>query len=147
MAKPEHLAKPKESVEVWKTCRDDNPEIVPALWGADLEEADLRYDDLQNADLAESVLTGAVLRSAKLTEAVLTGAVLTEADCEETDFKRTNLEGANLWGARYLHTEQLCEAKTLYQAKLDPELEREIRQECPRLFEKPVKTDNTLEGL
>lgn len=37
MANPEHLAKIEESIEAWNTWRCDNPEITPALWGADLE--------------------------------------------------------------------------------------------------------------
>ena len=45
MAKPEHLAKLKESVVDWNTWRYENPEISPSLWGADLEEADLREAD------------------------------------------------------------------------------------------------------
>ncbi len=36
MAKPEHLDKIGESVEVWNAWRDDNPGILPALWAADL---------------------------------------------------------------------------------------------------------------
>ena len=49
MAKPEHLDKLKEGVEVWNAWRNDNPAITPALWGADLEEIDLRRADLNRA--------------------------------------------------------------------------------------------------
>jgi len=112
MAKPEHLAKLEESVEDWNMWRYDNPEIVPAFWGADLEEADLREAKLRDADLK--------------------GANLMEAN-----LKRTNLEGTNLRWAMYLQVRQLCEANTLYQAILDPELEREVRKERPHLFDKP----------
>ena len=48
-----------------------------------------------------------------------------------------SLWGADLMGARNLRTEQICEARTLYQAELDPHLERKTRYECPLLFEKP----------
>ena len=55
----------------------------------------------------------------------------------EASLKRTNLEGTNLRWAMYLQAKQLCEANTLYQAKLDPELEREVKKKRPHLFGKP----------
>ena len=79
MAKPEHLAKIEESVDVWNMWRHHNPEIVPAFWGA------------------------------------------------------------NLRWAMHLQAKQLCEAYILYQAKLDPLLERHVRKERPLLFENPKK--------
>ena len=140
MAKPEHLARIEESVEVWNTWRGDNPEITPALWGADLEGADLQganlnCADLEEAELSESYLNYADLRGAKLRSADLRGANLGGADLDRADLKSADLEGADLRGVRYLLAEQLCKTKTLYKAKLDPELEREIMQECPRLFD------------
>ena len=127
MAKSEHLAKLKESVEVWNMWRSDNPAIEPALWGAALEETDLRGANLNRADIEEADLSGADLREANLRGARLRGA---------------DLRGANLMGAMYLQAEQLCEAKTLYQAELDPRLERKVRYVRPLLFEKPrEKTD------
>ncbi len=86
MAKPEHLAKLEESVEDWNMWRHDNPEIVPAFWGADLEEADLRGAYLNSADLEEADLSGADLRDADLREAKL----------RDADLKGANLERANL---------------------------------------------------
>ncbi len=147
MAKPDHLDKLKESVEVWNTWRGDNPEIAPALWGADLEGADLRMADLKRADLEEADLRGANLRHADLRGAKLRGVDLREANLESADFdrtdlKRANLEGANLGGAIFLRAEQLCEAKTLYQAELDPGLEHEVKHKCPLLIEKPRETAN-----
>ena len=127
MAKPEHLDKLKEGVEVWNTWRHDNPEIVPALSEADLEEA-----VLSGADLREAKLMDAKLRDADLREANLEGANLLGAN-----LKKTNLAGTNLRWAMYLQAEQLCEAKTLYKAKLDPELERQVKESRPFLFEKP----------
>jgi uncharacterized protein YjbI with pentapeptide repeats len=140
MAKPEHLARLEESVEVWNTWRNKNPEIVPAFWGADLEEVDLRGAYLNRADFEEADLSGADLREAdlrgaKLRDADLRGANLERANLMDANLKRTNLEGADLRWAMFLQAEQLYEAKTLNQARLDPELEREIRQECPRLFD------------
>ncbi len=147
MAKPEHLDKLKESVEIWNEWRDDNPGIAPALWGADLEETDLRGADLKRADLEEADLTRADLgkadlRGAKLRGADLRGANLMGANFDRTNFKRADLEGADLKAAIFLRAGQLCKAKTLYQAELDPDLEREVSDKCPRLLEKPRETAN-----
>ncbi len=142
MAKPEHLDKLKEGVEVWNTWRYENPEIVPALWGADLEETDLRGAKLRDADLEEADLSDADLREAdlngaKLRSTNLQGANLEQAYLMGADLKSTDLESANLMGAMYLKAEQLCEAKTLYQAILDPELESQVKDRCPHLLEEP----------
>jgi uncharacterized protein YjbI with pentapeptide repeats len=147
MAKPEHLDMLIESVEDWNAWRDDNPSIVPALWGADLEEADLRGADLKRSDLEEAVLSGADLstsdlRGAKLRGADLRGANLEGADLMETNLKRADLEGVDLRRAIFLQAEQLCDAKTLYQAELDPHLAREVSNKCPRVLEKPVEKSN-----
>ena len=142
MAKPEHLAKIEESVEVWNMWRYDNPEIVPSFWGADLEEFDLRGAYLDGADLEEANLSGADLRDAdfkraRLRDADLKGANLERANLMDAILKGTNLEGTNLMWAMNLQAKQLCEAHTLYQAKLDPELEREVKKERPQLFAQP----------
>ena len=147
MANSEQLDKLKESVEVWNTWRGDNPEIAPALWGADLEGADLRMADLKRADLEEADLTRADLikadlRGAKFRGADLSGANLMGANFDRTNLKRVDLEGANLKAAIFLRAGQLCKAKTLYQAELDPDLENEARHKCPLLFEKPRENTN-----
>ena len=48
-----------------------------------------------------------------------------------------NLDEANLEGAKNLTIYQLSKAKTLYNAKLDEELEKPLREKYPALFEKP----------
>jgi uncharacterized protein YjbI with pentapeptide repeats len=148
MAKPEHLDKLLEGVEVWNMWRYEISEIVPALWGADLVETDLRDADFRDADLEEADLSGADLgdadlRGAKLRGANLRGATLCFAVFENTDLKRVDLEGADLMGAIHLRAEQLCEVKTLYQAKLDPDLEIEVKERCPHLLEFPEEPDET----
>ena len=107
MAKPEHLDKIGESVDVWNAWRDDNPGILPALWAADLEEANLRGANLNRADLEEANLSGANLREANLMEAKLRGADLRGANLggayfDRTDLKRADLEGAYLREAIFL---------------------------------------------
>ena len=142
MANPEHVDKLLEGVDVWNAWRYVNPEIIPALWGAALEETDLGGANLRDADLEEADLSGTDLREANLNGAKLGGADLSGANLRgayfaRTDLKRANFNEAKLGGAIFLEAEQLCEANTLYQAELDPDLEREARRERPRLFKKP----------
>ncbi len=64
------------------------------------------------------------------------------SDLRGANLRGAILRGTNLMNAGYLQAEQLCEVKTLYQAKLDPELEQEVKEKHPRLFEKPGETAN-----
>jgi hypothetical protein len=62
-----------------------------------------------------------------LERAILWGAHLEKAD----------LRGAHLEGVDLLTVEQLCTVRTLYQAQLKPPITEQIRQQCPKLLEKP----------
>jgi hypothetical protein len=117
------------------------------LWGAHLEEAELGQTHLEGADLRDAHLEGAALWLTHLEGALLRGAHL-----EGADLRGAHLEGADLWaidleeadrwathleGARNLTVAQLCTAYILYQVRLDPPLAEQIRQQCPKLLEKP----------
>ena len=114
-------------------------------WKNKLEEADLEEANLQGADLREANLKGADLRRANLkgadfTVANLKGADLYKANLEGADFFGANLEGAdleeaNLQNAENLTVEQLCKVKTLYKARLDLEIEKQIKEKYPHLLE------------
>ena len=62
---------------------------------------------------------------------------LTRPSCEKPThgdgqtFKTCRSEGASQ------NLEQLCEAHTLYDADLDPELEKQVKERCPHLLEEP----------
>jgi hypothetical protein len=119
MADKEHLARLKQEVHAWNRWRDENPEILPDLAGANLfgvnlAEANLRKAtlsgatlsgvtltraDLSGADLTRANLLGADLTGADLTRATLTRAYLSGADLSGADLTRANLLGANLHGA------------------------------------------------
>lgn len=103
-----------------------------SLLGANLQGADLRETNLRDSTLALSNLKGANLR-----EADLQGANLREANLDGT-----NLEGANLTGTISLNAESICKAKSLYNAKIDPEIEEQIRSTCPHLL---VITESPIE--
>ena len=87
--------------------------------------------------LSGAKLWGADLRGANLWGADLSGAILWGAD-----LRGANLRGANLTEAK-LTLELLFEVKTLYEATLDPEVEKQVRESYPNLLEAP-SPDNVL---
>jgi hypothetical protein len=122
------------------------------LWGVDLEEANLRGAILTEALLGEANLVKANLKIAHLVRANLVRANLEEANLEEANllgayliganFKGANLEDVNLLGAEKLTIEQLSKVKTLYDAKLDPELMKQVKEKYPHLLEKPKEEES-----
>jgi len=108
-----------------------------SLFGADLRGADLSPADLRGADLSSADLRGADLIIANLADAKLWKADLRGADLRRTKLWKADLGEADLRGATLLTIEQLSKVKTLFQAILDPELEKEVKQKYPHLLELP----------
>jgi uncharacterized protein YjbI with pentapeptide repeats len=104
---------------------------------ANLQNANLSFADLQNANLSTANLQNADLSTANLQNANLSGAKLQNANLSFANLQNANLLNADLTGAKNLKIEQLSKAKTLYKAKLDPELLEQVRKCCPHLLEKP----------
>ena len=80
--------------------------------------------------------------NANLSDANLNGAYLREANFHKADLFRTNFEGADLYKAILTKTKNLrsCDldkVKTLFNAKLDQRLEKELRKKKPELFKMP----------
>lgn len=113
------------------------------LMGAHLEEAklyraDLKYcfltgahlegADFQNADLELTFFLGAHLENADFFEVNLKKATLSNANLQGASLHRANLKEVDLTGAKNLTVDQLSKAKTLYKAKLDSELEEDLRK-------------------
>ena len=68
------------------------------------------------------------------------GVILQGADLripEEKDIWKGTLFGRDPEWTKRSGVEQLCTVKTLYKAKLDPELVFQIKEKCPHLLEKP----------
>ena len=122
------------------------------LQGADLRGADLRKAYLGGANLHGAILREAKFQGANLGEAILSGADLEDADFQGAYFGKTNLEkpdsgratllganlrSVNLLGADGLTVGQLCEARTLYEAKLEPDLKELVDDKCPAQLENP----------
>lgn len=116
------------------------------LLGADLSGANLQHADvsgavLYNTDLSEAILFHADLAGSHLNGATLSNSMLVGADLSNgSSFRNVDLSGAGLVSAdlreaRHLTVSALCEVKTLYGAKLDPELKEEVHEQCPELFE------------
>jgi len=106
------------------------------LEGADLTESTLDTVGFKNANLS-----GADFRNATMKQTPFNWGTyfvyFTGADLEGVNFEGADLHGADLIGAKNLTIEQLSKAKSLYQTKLDPELEQQIREKYPYLLEKP----------
>jgi len=127
-----------------------------------LSDAYLADADLKGADLAEVSLNGAVLTDADLQEATLSGAYLGNADLSGADLYRADLSGAHfgvfpgmnapegrsetvlddaflrgadLRGLRNATADTFRHARTLYKARLDPDLQAAIEEQYPELLE------------
>ena len=114
MADPEHLEKLRGHRNDWNEWRKDNPQIK-----ADLTSAHLRDADLNNANLS-----GANLR----------GADLNGADLHNVNFNGANLALADLTKGKGLTVEQLCDAETLYETKINPRLRQQVEDRCPEVL-------------
>jgi len=104
MANTEHLERLKDGVKNWNAWRQQNPEIQPNLWRADLhqmelEGADLRWANLNLSDLRSAKLHKADIAGATLIEANLSGAQLASANLSEANLTNANLTWSQLTGA------------------------------------------------
>jgi Pentapeptide repeats (8 copies) len=113
MADHQQLDLLRQGVEAWNAWRDQHPEILIQLSGADLSgailiSADLSGADLSGADLSHATFSrvnsfgtysSAHLDGANLSEANLFGAPLFGTNLCEADLTRAILFGADLSGA------------------------------------------------
>ncbi|MGK7389700.1 MAG: pentapeptide repeat-containing protein [Candidatus Cyclobacteriaceae bacterium M2_1C_046] len=94
--------------------------------GANFKDAFLIKADMEGAFLIKSNFKNAFLMEANLRNCYLTGA----------DFENTSLYKADLRGAKGLTIEQLTKAKTLYLAKFDDDVLKQIKSTLPELVGK-----------
>jgi tetratricopeptide (TPR) repeat protein len=73
-------------------------------------------------------------------------ANLSRADLIDASLSLADLSGANLTQVKNLSIKQLSEARTLYKAKLDPELKKQVKDKRPHLLEKPVDYKEEIES-
>jgi uncharacterized protein YjbI with pentapeptide repeats len=100
-------------------------------------EANFNYADLQEAIVGGSHYLYYRDNATIFHEAVFVGANLNKTDLSIADLTGADLREASLLEAKNLTVEQLSKVKTLYQAKLDSELEQQIKEKYPHLLEKP----------
>ncbi len=93
---PEHLAILMKGVAAWNKWREENPNVIPDLQGADLSEADLANAELSDAKLANAYMPKANLKNANLKSAILVNATLGGAHLENANLENANLENAQL---------------------------------------------------
>lgn len=104
---------------------------------ANLSGANLIFANLSKANFFRVNLSYANFFRANLTEANLSSANLSGANLSGANFFRANLSGADLSGVVGLNIDQLKEVKSLYKAKLDLDLEREVILKYPYLLKHP----------
>jgi uncharacterized protein YjbI with pentapeptide repeats len=92
---------------------------IANLRDANLNQADFRDTDLYSADLTNATFMGANLRNANLEKAILLG---------------TNFKGSDLRGIHLKLLDPLCDARSLFSAKMDSPMISFINRECPRLM-------------
>jgi uncharacterized protein YjbI with pentapeptide repeats len=107
------------------------------LQGAQFQGANLALAQLQGASLKRVWLDSANLWFAELDSANLEGAWLQGANLEGAWLQGANLQGAQLEGVRGLSIDSLSKVQTLYGAKLDSVLMKQIEKEYPHLLEEP----------
>ena len=107
------------------------------LGGAKLQKAWLSGAQLQKATLAQATLTQAHLDKAVLRGANFAGARLQGADLQEADLEGADLRSADLLKAQNLTVQQLSKVFTLYKAKLDSGLEKQIKDNYSYLMKQP----------
>ena len=103
----------------------------------DTEEKEGKRANLSNADLYGADLSSANLSGTVMQYADLSRADLINADLSDAYLRRANLSRADLSEVFGLNIEQLSKVKTLYKAKLDPELIVQVKDRYPHLLKKP----------
>ena len=99
MANDEHVALLKQGVKVWNAWRNENRNIPPDLYQANLIGANLEGANLEGADLSDASLAGANLGGANLSDANLYAVDLNRADLCFADLSGADLSAADLSAA------------------------------------------------
>lgn len=94
-----------------------------------------RRKHLKGANLIGAKLQGAECHKANLIKTSHEGADLHKANFLKADLQKANPKRANLTGIHHLSIEQLSKVKTLYEAKLDEEIPRLLKENYPALFQ------------
>lgn len=100
-ANREHLEMIKRGVKIWNRWREENRDIVPYLFAADLSRINFAEANLRGAQLIWSDLTAANLEKADLSVANLYGSDLKHANLTQANLQMVNLCEAKIDGADF----------------------------------------------
>jgi len=111
------------------------------LYKSELHQANLSKTYFWEADMREACLIDTNAQQVTFFKANLSGANLGAADLRGASFYDADLQNTDFWGANLLRTKgltlkQLSEVKTLYEAKLDSKLKKEVKKNYPYLLAK-----------
>ena len=95
MADQKHVEILKQGVDAWNTWREENPDVIPDLSGAELNEIELPGANLKNA-IFYKVELGEQLVQTQMRKANLKGADLSEANLKWVNLSNTKLDNAIL---------------------------------------------------
>ena len=119
--------------------REISPEELSKILKEHKRWCDTGEEEGERADLRDADLRDANLRGANLSGADLSGADLSGADLREAGLRDADLSSADLTQVKNLSINNLSKVKTLYKAKLDPELMEQVKDEYPHLLEELEK--------
>ena len=112
---------------------------MASLYKANLESAEIIGSILSNSNLTEANLRNCSCRGSDFEGAIFLKANLQGADLLSTFFEDADFRDANLKGVKNLTIDQLQGTKTLYKAKLEPELMEQVKTSNPNLLKEPQK--------
>jgi len=92
---------------------------------------------IQDSICDESNFKNSELLNISLKNSDFTGANFQNADFLQANLEDVNFSQANLDGIKNVSIEQLSKVYTLWKAKLDPEMKKEMKEKYGHLFKKP----------
>jgi uncharacterized protein YjbI with pentapeptide repeats len=104
MAREQHITLLRQGFKVWNIWRQQNPQIIPELKGADLTGLKLFKVDFSGVDFSGVDFSGISLYQANLSDANLYKANLITTILEEADLSRANLIESNLKNKKFPKT-------------------------------------------
>jgi hypothetical protein len=137
----------KKEVENYKLYLDGANLSYAKLSGVDLRGGSLIRTNFLSADLSGAKFgsgTTFIIKMNNPNEIDGTGLLIPKGDpttkganLTKTIFVDANLEGANFIEAENISAQQLCRARTLYNARISTNILSQILEICPQLLSKP----------
>lgn len=108
------------------------------IYNANFEETLLNRSNFKGAYAFDANFKNASLTAANFEDTTISGSSFRGADLKSVKWIMADLKEADLTEAENLDIDELCNAKTLFRAKLDSEVKRQIKSKCPQLLENPA---------